>query len=240
MNVFAGVIAVPGGVEAVIWDVDGTLVTRSSDDRELVLQALAAAGIPPARLRPESVQRAQAFYRQTFLRWRTPEEEREGYRVIAGLLLEGTGASAEAVDRAAGVFAGYFDAYRVIPGMRELLADLAGRGLRQGVVSNWAPSLRAFLRHHRLDGCFAVIVNSAEEGVVKPDPTLFRRALERLGVPPQAAVYVGNDPVADIAPARALGMRAIHFDPRRDHPAADARDAGELRRLLWRLLTGRE
>jgi len=50
------------------------------------------------------------------------------------------------------------------------------------------------------------------------------------------AVYVGNDPENDIAPVRRIGMRAIHFDPRREHEGADAHDVPTLRRLVFQRL----
>jgi len=228
---------VSGLLRAVIWDVGGTLVERRLSERDVVLRALAEARISPLALRPESVERLRQYRADALLRWRSLEDERAGFREMAAALVDGLAppASAGQVDLIARVFAGYDDVYAPIPGMREVLAEVQARGLRQAVVSNWPPSLRRFLRHHRLEAFFEVVVCSAEEGVVKPDPELLRRALQRLGLPPARAVYVGDDGELDIAPAEALGMLAIHFSVDPEHRAA-VRDAAALRSRLSELL----
>jgi HAD superfamily hydrolase (TIGR01509 family) len=53
------------------------------------------------------------------------------------------------------------------------------------------------------------IVTSAEAGAAKPDPAIFRLALERLRVQPERALHVGDEPL-DEEGARAAGM---HFAP---------------------------
>lgn len=221
----------------IIWDVGGTLVTRVMESREFLARALQGAGIRPDRVQPESARRAQDAYAQDQLRWRTPQEEREGWQRLAAMLLEGAGASAAQVERLANAWARYYEVYAPVPGIPELLDELAARGCRQAVVSNWPPSLREFLEHHRLSRHFDVIVGSGEEGVLKPDPALFQRALQRLQISPGDAIYVGNDPALDIVPARSLGIHAVHFDPRGQHAAADANDAGRLRELLRQVLS---
>jgi putative hydrolase of the HAD superfamily len=48
--------------------------------------------------------------------------------------------------------------------------------------------------------------------VEKPDPEIFRRALERLGVPKQRAVYAGDVPEVDVSGARNAGMHGVLID----------------------------
>lgn len=57
---------------------------------------------------------------------------------------------------------------------------------------------------------FDAIVFSAEEGVLKPDPVLFQRALEHLGVKPEEAILL-DDREANIQGAQEFGMRGVHF-----------------------------
>jgi HAD superfamily hydrolase (TIGR01509 family) len=73
-------------------------------------------------------------------------------------------------------------------------------------VANWEISVHKWLERLGLSPFFRVIVSSADVGAMKPDPTMFRVVLERLGVPPQRALHVGDD-VADEEGARAAGMR---------------------------------
>ncbi|MGI8421510.1 MAG: HAD family hydrolase [Gaiellaceae bacterium] len=92
--------------------------------------------------------------------------------------------------------------FRPLPGVVEALARLRARGLALAVVSNWDESLREKLPPLGID----VVVSSAEVGAPKPDPAIFRVALERLGVTASRALHIG-DSASDEAGARAAGMR---------------------------------
>lgn len=108
-----------------------------------------------------------------------------------------------------------------------LLAFIGGLRPRYktGVLSNAWPGARAYHQANvELDAIFDQAVFSAEEGVMKPDPEIYRRALARLGVAPGEAAFV-DDFVENVEAARALGMRGIHFKS-----AAQAR--GEVERLI--------
>ncbi len=94
-----------------------------------------------------------------------------------------------------------------------VLRELARRGLRLGVVSNADGRVRAQLERAGLAPFFAVIIDSAEVGVSKPDPAIFRMAAARLGVAPAEAVYVGDIYQVDVAGARAAGMRGLWLAP---------------------------
>jgi putative hydrolase of the HAD superfamily len=56
-------------------------------------------------------------------------------------------------------------------------------------------------------------VDSALEGVRKPDPEIFRRALARMGVSAERAIYAGDIPSVDVDGAHAAGMQAALIDP---------------------------
>lgn len=60
-----------------------------------------------------------------------------------------------------------------------------------------------------LSSSFDTIPISAAEGIGKPDPEIFRRALERLEADAAETVFVGDHPEVDIKGARSAGMRAI-------------------------------
>ena len=53
------------------------------------------------------------------------------------------------------------------------------------------------------------VVISEREGIRKPDPKIFIRAAERVRVPPQQCLFVGDNPEADIGGALAAGMQAV-------------------------------
>jgi HAD superfamily hydrolase (TIGR01549 family) len=91
-----------------------------------------------------------------------------------------------------------------------VLDELRNAGLRIGLVSNGIRDLTEFVAHHRLD--VDAVVDSRTHGRVKPHPTIFQAALERLAVASAEAVMVGDSLEEDIEGARAIGMRAILVD----------------------------
>jgi putative hydrolase of the HAD superfamily len=93
------------------------------------------------------------------------------------------------------------------------LETLAGRGLALGVVSNTMRTpgtvLRQVLDRFGLVSPLKVLTFSDECGIRKPDPGIFHLTLRQMGVPPEEAVHVGDDPVLDVEGARDAGMRVI-------------------------------
>jgi putative hydrolase of the HAD superfamily len=101
----------------------------------------------------------------------------------------------------------------VEPGTDALLADLARRGYVLGVVSNSNGTVEAFLEQVGLRSHLAFVIDSAVVGVEKPDPRIFRLALERGGVAAADATYVGDLYHIDVGGARGAGLNAILLDP---------------------------
>lgn len=102
-----------------------------------------------------------------------------------------------------------------------VLADLRDRGLKLGLVSNTGRDLDAFVTHHGLK--VDVVVGSSSHGKTKPHPTIFRSALDKLGVSAEEAAMVGDSPEDDIEGARALGMRAFLVDREDRFPEVEGR-----------------
>jgi epoxide hydrolase-like predicted phosphatase len=82
--------------------------------------------------------------------------------------------------------------------------------LKTGVISNAWPDTRAATRLCLNATIFDVLVFSGEEGLQKPDPEIYRRALARLEVAPGEAIFV-DDVLANVDGARAVGMAGIQF-----------------------------
>ena len=108
---------------------------------------------------------------------------------------------------------GRVDGTSVFDDVPDVLPQLAARGLRFGIVTNaFAPMwLRdAELEEHDLLQYFPECrFSAADVGVLKPHPEIFNAALGCLGTTPEETVFVGDNPVADIAGAQAAGMRAV-------------------------------
>jgi putative hydrolase of the HAD superfamily len=91
----------------------------------------------------------------------------------------------------------------------EGLHELHARGHALVVASNWDCSLPDWLGPTGLLDLVDGVVTSADAGAAKPDPAVFRRALELAGVDGGGAVHMGDSLDNDVAGARALGIRAI-------------------------------
>ncbi|UNX53213.1 HAD family phosphatase [Georgenia sp. TF02-10] len=98
-----------------------------------------------------------------------------------------------------------------VPGTAAVVEELHAAGVRLLGLTNW--SAETF--HHAepvapaiglLDG----VVVSGQEGVIKPDPAIFRVLLERYGLDPASTVFVDDSP-ANVATAAALGLHARVF-----------------------------
>ena len=91
-----------------------------------------------------------------------------------------------------------------------------------GVVSNFYGNLEAVCHSAGLASLFAVVVDSHRVGAEKPDPAIFRAALEPLRAAPETTVFVGDSLRRDREGARRMGMRFIWVAPQ-DVQAAESR-----------------
>jgi putative hydrolase of the HAD superfamily len=91
----------------------------------------------------------------------------------------------------------------------DALARLRAAGLRLGIVSNSDGRVDQALSAAGLREYFDVVVDSSAFGTEKPDPAIFRAALEALDVAPEEALYVGDLYDVDVVGARAAGMEAV-------------------------------
>jgi putative hydrolase of the HAD superfamily len=104
--------------------------------------------------------------------------------------------------------------YSVVPdGLGEALDALRALGVRVAIVSNSEGMLDRLFADLGILRHFDAVVDSGIVGVEKPDPRIFRIALDRFGVAPERALMLGDTFVTDIAGARAAGMRAAFVDP---------------------------
>jgi putative hydrolase of the HAD superfamily len=77
------------------------------------------------------------------------------------------------------------------------------------LVTNFYGNMNSVLKEFGIDRYFAGIVESAVEGVRKPNPDIFRLAVNRLGVLPADAVMIGDSLSKDILPAMEVGCKTI-------------------------------
>jgi epoxide hydrolase-like predicted phosphatase len=80
------------------------------------------------------------------------------------------------------------------------------------IISNATDALTTTLTRHGIIDAFDLVVGSAEEGIMKPDPAIFISTLARLNVAPEEAVFI-DDFQHNISAAHDLGLATIHFQP---------------------------
>ena len=103
--------------------------------------------------------------------------------------------------------------WTVFPDAVAVLDELTAAGWTHLIVSNHVPELEELIDALGLSRHFTAVINSASVGWEKPNRQIFEAALDRVGRPRQVWM-VGDNPVADIAGAGALGIPGIHVSPR--------------------------
>lgn len=100
---------------------------------------------------------------------------------------------------------------RLYSDARRCLETLRSEGRALGVISNSTSeaTVRRILDRVGILGYFSRIVSSGTEGIEKPDPEIFRRAVHRMDVRPEEALYVGNLARTDAKGAEAAGLHGV-------------------------------
>jgi putative hydrolase of the HAD superfamily len=123
------------------------------------------------------------------------------------------------------------DALRFVPfpDAAPVLGALRAGGIHTAVVSNWDCSLGDVLAGLGLGGLLDAVLTSAEAGARKPDPQIFRMALERTRIPAERAILVGDSLDVDVAGGQAAGIRSLLLD--RNASVAEAADVERISTL---------
>ena len=211
---------------AVFFDAGGTLVDAKPSFPELFARVLQREGYDVA------ADTISAHWQIVFDRfkaageaeelWTTSDERsREFWHGVYRLFLDEIGLPTEELVDV--VYRAFTDRrnYGLYDDVLPALETLREAGLRLGIVSNFERWLDALLEDCGVRSLFEVRVISGFEGVEKPDPAIFRLALDRAGVDAARAVYVGDLPELDIAPARLVGMYPVLLDRRGRHADAE-------------------
>ncbi len=120
----------------------------------------------------------------------------------------------------------------VPPDVVPALEALRSRRLRLVVVSNANGTLRAHMDRLGLTARFDYVLDSADEGVEKPDPRFFEIALARSGARKEKTIHVGDLYYVDVMGARAAGLRGVLLDEAGLRPDADCVRVGSLDELV--------
>jgi putative hydrolase of the HAD superfamily len=119
-----------------------------------------------------------------------------------------------------------------LAGARELLAELRARSVRIAIVTNNIVSEQvAKMKRLELHGLVDALVVSEAVGASKPDARIFAHALGEIGAAAGEATMLGDSWSADVEGARAAGLRAVWFNPRRVARPADRPEVREIHAL---------
>jgi putative hydrolase of the HAD superfamily len=187
-----------------------------------LLASLSAAGydLDPGEFTARFAARLRDFDEQRLTDW---IEYTAAYTLRA--TLADLGAPPPAPQVTAAALAAYFRAsesqWKPVPGLHPTLLALSAAGYRLALITNNpdADSVRRLLAAAGLARYFDPLVISAEVGVRKPNPAIFRRVLEAWGLPPQQCVMIGDNLGADILGAQLTGLRHVWVTQYADHPA---------------------
>jgi HAD superfamily hydrolase (TIGR01549 family) len=116
---------------------------------------------------------------------------------------------------------GIVDGYRVFPEVLPVMRRLTEAGILRAVISNADEDVTEFCKRLAFADDMDLIVTSATVGWEKPDVRTFRAALDPLGVRPEEALHIGDQPRSDVAGALATGMRAALLDRYGRHDPAN-------------------
>jgi putative hydrolase of the HAD superfamily len=210
---------------AVFFDAGETLLAPHPSFGELFVAVLAEHG---CTVGIEQVDEARVAVGATFddlaagaglTTWSTSRSlSRRFWGLVYGNILERLGVEAGG-NLVEGLYERFsrFDSYRLFDDVLPTIGAIRDAGVAVGLISNFEEWLEEMLTAWKVTTLFEPIVISGREGIEKPDPAIFRLAVERAGVAPGEAVYVGDHPRIDAAAAEAVGMASILIDRRGHH-----------------------
>ena len=93
------------------------------------------------------------------------------------------------------------------------------------LVSNFYGNITTVLSEFKIDKYFSSVIDSSEVGISKPDPEIFRIAINKLNTEPENCVVIGDSYFRDIQPAKSLGCKTIWLDGKSWSRPTDTKDA---------------
>jgi putative hydrolase of the HAD superfamily len=102
--------------------------------------------------------------------------------------------------------------YQLFEDVEESLKRLQEMGLQLGIVSNFAPTLKTVLASKGILHFFDPVIVSTEVGLEKPNPAIFKLAIELSGLSAQDILYIGDHDVNDIWAPRQAGIDAVQIN----------------------------
>jgi HAD superfamily hydrolase (TIGR01509 family) len=199
-------------LRAVLLDAGGTLI---HPDHEWILERLAAEGVEATVADYDAARRRADAVVADILRSDDPGDDQTRIRTWFATILLSMGLPQDRLGAVARDIRARHEQsalwVRPVPGTRAMLEALRTAGLRLAVISNADGRVADYLARAGLADLFEFILDSALEGVEKPDPEIFQRALDRMGLGPHEVVYVGDTWAVDVIGARRAGIEPVYL-----------------------------
>ena len=198
------------GVRAVFFDVDFTLIYPGPTFQGEGYQRFCAAygiDVDAAKFAEAAIAASSILNDEQDLRY----GDELFVRYTRGII-EAMGGGGEALDACATEIVREWAAcqhFFLYDDVTPVLQELAGRGLKVGLISNSHRCLASFQQHFELHGLIAGAISSSEHGFMKPHPSIFEAALRLVDTRPEESVMVGDSLGQDIEGARRVGMRGV-------------------------------
>ena len=205
-------------IKAILFDALGTLfyLTRTVGDHYAAVGAEIGLKLDADKLDRAFVSAGNHMPKRTATDGPRENDDKHWWRELVDLVLDQAAPSLSKFDRdnffeiAYEHFAesGVWELYPEVPGVLEQLQPR----FQLAVISNFDGRLRFILQHLGISRFFTHIFISSEIGADKPDPEIFRRALNLIDLKPDEVLHVGDDPQRDWKAASAAGLSIFRLD----------------------------
>lgn len=229
-------------LEVVFFDVGNTLLKPHPSFEAVCKDVLEGFGLSAT---DEELRRgagvADRYYEERYWKddtfWANEIDASEMWGEMYALMLEEIGIDGDRHEIGKAIYDsfGHGDRWRPYEDVLPVMESLREEGYRLGLISNWDSRLAKLCFDMGLDRYLDSVVSSATIGLIKPDPSIFEVALERLGVEAHQALHVGDHYYADILGARSAGIFAVlidRFDSGHSEDAQVVRDVPVVRDLF--------
>lgn len=199
-------------VKGIILDYGGTIDTNSRHWAEVLWEQYVAQGIPVEK---SAFREAYVYGERTLAKEKHiyPEDNfrrvlyvktalQFDYLISKGFLPVGSKGAEDVAERS------YAYVLRVLEKTRPVLEKLATH-YPLVLVSNFYGNIHTILEDFGLSTYFSDIVESSIVGLRKPDPAIYALGVERMGLPAQNILVIGDSFSKDVVPAKAVGCQAV-------------------------------
>lgn len=203
------------GIEAVFFDLDGTLWDFQKNSREVLIDTLHRYQVPVTY--EDFFQAYAPINQECWRRYRlgelSPQElnNQRFFRTFEALKMGNDRAWINRFQES--YIAGLGNPTNLFPKTQETLEYLRERYTLHVITDGFSELQINKLKRSGIFSYFDTLTFSDEVGATKPDPIIFETALSRANTRPEQSIMIGDHPDFDVKGARQSGLRAIHFDP---------------------------